>query len=88
MKLTMDRIYLIGFYLLSILLMTRSGLHIVGYCLISGGTLALIAVATSLFHTNHSKMDLFINKLRVVGKIMLAAVLTALLIKGIIFLSS
>ncbi|MBB6023867.1 hypothetical protein HNR77_004969 [Paenibacillus sp. JGP012] len=87
MKLTMDRVYLIGFYLLSILLMTR-GLHIVEYCLISGGTLALIALATSLFNTNHSKMDLFVNKFRIVSKIMLAAVLTVLLIKGIIFLFS
>ncbi|WP_434751399.1 hypothetical protein [Paenibacillus amylolyticus] len=80
------RIQLVAFFLLSVLLMATGKLHIFVYFLICAATVTLIAIGESLFSVNHSRLDLFVKKLRAISKVMVIAVLTVFLIKGIVFL--
>lgn len=86
MKLIFYRIQLVGFFLLSVLLMTTGKLNMIIYFLTCAGTVALIAIGESLFSVSHSRLDLYVKKLRAISKVMVMAVVTVILIKGIVFL--
>ncbi|MGO4528316.1 hypothetical protein AB4Z30_04485 [Paenibacillus sp. 2TAF8] len=86
MQLIFYRIQMVAFFLISVLLLATGKFNIFEYVLTCAVTVALIAIGESLFSVNHSRLDLFVKKLRAFGKVLVIAVLTVFLIKGIVFL--